>query len=155
MQNVFWPSLLYLVWKRFFHSGYTTPVILLQIVMVISGTHLMKNHESQSRTIESKFKNTSPWVYVTVTITVNLKLCQYSLLKEKIYSFYCPAQQRLKEIWPVKQQLQEPPQKSHKQDIRQKHLQIDQSIFASYGTHTTNYFARLGIVMRQERRTQR
>ena len=32
---------------------------------------------------------------------------------------------------------QEWPQKSHKQ---KKHLQINQSIFASYGTHTTNYF---------------
>ena len=32
---------------------------------------------------------------------------------------------------------QEQPQKSHKQ---QKHLQINQLIFASYGTHTINYF---------------
>ena len=35
--------------------------------------------------------------------------------------------------------------KSHKQDILQKHLQIDQSIFASHGRHTTNYFVSLGI----------
>ena len=34
----------------------STLVILLQIVMVSSGTPLVKNHESQSRTIESQFK---------------------------------------------------------------------------------------------------
>ena len=33
-----------------------------------------------------------------------------------------------------------PPQKSHERDVLKKHLQIDQSIFPSYGTHTTNYF---------------
>ena len=31
-------------------------VILLRIVMVIPGIHLVKNHESQSRTNESEFK---------------------------------------------------------------------------------------------------
>jgi len=31
---------------------------------------------------------------------------------------------------------------------------IDRSIFASYGTHSLNYFVSLGIVMRQEPRTQ-
>ena len=39
-------------------------VILLQIVMVSPGTHLVKNHEPQSRTIESQFKNRSPWVFM-------------------------------------------------------------------------------------------
>ena len=34
----------------------------------------------------------------------------------------------------VKQQPQEQQQKSHQQDILQRHLQIDRSIFASYGT---------------------
>ena len=33
-------------------------VILLQLVMVCLGTHLAKNHESQSRTIEFQFKKT-------------------------------------------------------------------------------------------------
>ena len=33
-------------------------VILLQIVMVSLETHLVKNHESQSRTNESQFKKT-------------------------------------------------------------------------------------------------
>ena len=37
----------------------------------------------------------------------------------------------------VKQQPQEQPSKSHKQDILQKHLQINQSIFVSYTMHTT------------------
>ena len=60
------------------------------------------------------------------------------------------AQQKLNEICVVKQ-----PQKSHEQDILQKHLQIDRSIFASYGTRAMNYFASLGIFLRQGRRTQR
>ena len=34
-----------------------TPVILLQIVIVSPGTHLEKDKESLSRTIESQFKN--------------------------------------------------------------------------------------------------
>ena len=40
-------------------KGYTIssdPVILLEIVMLSPGTHLVKNHESQSRTMESQFK---------------------------------------------------------------------------------------------------
>ena len=51
--------------------------------------------------------------------------------KNTVYSFYYQAQQRLKEICTRQSQ------KSHKQDILQKYLQIDQSIFASFGTHTT------------------
>ena len=51
-------------------------------------------------------------------------------------SFYRKAQQRLKEICLVKQRPQEQPQKSHKQDVLQlKHLQIDQSVFASHRMH--------------------
>ena len=65
----------------------------------------------------------------------------------KIYSFYCKAQRRLKEISVVYQQ----PQKSHKH-ILQKHLQIRQSIFACYGTHTTNCFACLGNFFASGRR---
>ena len=34
-------------------------VILLQIVMVSPGTHLVKNHESKSRTKKSQFKKES------------------------------------------------------------------------------------------------
>ena len=34
-------------------------VILLQIVMVSPGTHLVKNHESKSRTKKSQFKKKS------------------------------------------------------------------------------------------------
>ena len=40
-------------------KGYTIssdPVILLEIVMLSPGTHLVKNHESQSRTIESQLE---------------------------------------------------------------------------------------------------
>ena len=68
--------------------------------------------------------------------------------------FVCKAQRRLKEARVVKQQPQEQPQKSHEQDILQKHLHIDRSIFASYGTHAVNFWASLGIFMRQGRRTQ-
>ena len=35
-------------------------VILLQIVMAIPVTHLVKNHGSQSRIIKSQLKNMSP-----------------------------------------------------------------------------------------------
>ena len=70
-------------------------------------------------------------------------------------SFYRKAKQRLKEIYLVKQQPQEQPQKSHEQDILQKHLQIDRSMFASHATHAMNYFASLALFMRQGRRTQR
>ena len=42
-----------------------------------------------------------------------------------------------------------------KQDILQTNLQIHRLFFASYGTHTMNYFASLGIFMRQGRRAQR
>ena len=65
-----------------------------------SGTHLVKNHESMSRAIESQFQ-TSPWVPFcrqTPTLTV----LQFTEIK--IYSFCCQAQQRLKEIRVVKQQ---------------------------------------------------
>ena len=44
-------------------------VILLQIVMVGPGTHLEKNHESQSRTIESQFKRQrDPECFVTTQL---------------------------------------------------------------------------------------
>ena len=46
--------------------------------------------------------------------------------------------------------------KLHKQDISTNtHVQIDWSIFVSYGMHAMNYyFASLGIFLRQGRRTQ-
>ena len=53
-------------------------VILLQIVMLSPGTHLVKNNESHSRTIESQFKNTSTHcLYVTTELiqTQTPKLC--------------------------------------------------------------------------------
>ena len=49
-------------------------VILLQIVMMSCGTHLVKKHESQSRTIES-FGNH------TVNPKTDSKTLYYSLLK--------------------------------------------------------------------------
>ena len=122
--------------------------------MVSPGTHLVKNHESQCRIIESQFKKTaSPWVFCnhTVNLKTDSKTLYYSLLKKKIYSFDCKLRQRQKEISVVSQK----PQKSNKQDTLQNHLQIDQSIFASQGTHSTIYFTSWGTFMRQGRRTQR
>ena len=69
----------------------------------------------------------------------------------KIYSFYRQVQQRLKDICIIKQQPQEQPQKSHKQDILKNILLI----FASYGTHVMNYFVLFGIFMRRGHRMQR
>ena len=55
---------------------YEYAVILLETVMVSTGTHLVKNHESQSRTSESQLKKTtSPKLKMLGTFriqTVNL-----------------------------------------------------------------------------------
>ena len=69
-------------------------MILLQIVMVSPGTHLVKNHEFQSRTNESQLKRSSPKLKMLVPLcnqTVNLKTdsktLYYSIMKLKyIYS---------------------------------------------------------------------
>ena len=84
-------------------------VILLQIVMVSPGTHLVKNHEFLSRTIECQFKINYSLGFNGTTHLIwrqTPKLCT---------SFFCQAQERLTEIrlWVIKQQ----PRKSHKQDI--------------------------------------
>ena len=56
-----------------------TSVILLQIVMASPGNHLVKNHESQSRTNESQFKKKNgfeienAWPGPSCNQTVNLK----------------------------------------------------------------------------------
>ena len=115
--------------------------------MVSPGTHLVKIHESQFTTIESQFKNKSTGSLCnhTVNLKTDFKTLSYSLLKLKYTPFIVKHNKGKKEICVIKQQPQEQPQKSHKEDILEKHLKIDQSIFASYGTHTTNYFASLGI----------
>ena len=65
-------------------------MILFQIVIVSSGTHLVKNHESQSRTNESAFKKkkTSPKLKMlgplrnqTVNLKTDSKTLYYSILK--------------------------------------------------------------------------
>ena len=70
-------------------------------------------------------------------------------------SFHHKAQQRRKEIYLDKQQPQEQPQKSYKQDFLHKHFQIDQLTFASHGMHAMNYFVSFALFMRQGRRMQR
>ena len=99
-------------------------VILLQIDMVSPGTRLEKYHESLSRTNESQFKNNE---FLRLYVTTQLiwrqtpKLC-ITVYWNKNISFYCQAQQKLKEIRVLKQQPQEQPLKSLKQDILQKHF---------------------------------
>ena len=105
-------------------------MILLQIVMVSPGTDLVKNEESQRRSIECQCKNTSA-LGLICNHTVSKDRLQNSVVQfteVKIFSFYCRSQQRLKEICAVKQQPQEQPHKSHKWDILQKPLQFEQSI---------------------------
>ena len=67
------------------------PVILLQIVMVSSGTHRVKIHETLSITNESQLKKTrsrklkmlGPLCYQTVNLETVAKTLHYSLLKLK------------------------------------------------------------------------
>ena len=60
------------------------PVILLQIVMVSRGTHFVKNHESQSITInESQFekKRSRVWVFIALYVTGQFIWRQFSEIK--------------------------------------------------------------------------
>ena len=104
---------------------------------------LVKNHWVPVQKLESL------GFYVTTQYSKDsLQNSVLQFTEMKIYSFCCKPQQWLKEMCSVKQQPQEQPHKSHKQNILQKHLQIDQSI-------TKNYFLSSGIFIRQGRRTQR
>jgi len=60
-------------------------VILLQVVMVSPGTHLVKNHESHYRTIDSQLKTRVPGSLCnhTVNSKTDSKTLYYSLLKSK------------------------------------------------------------------------
>ena len=60
------------------------------IIMVSPGTHLVRNHESQSRTNESQLKKTSPKLKMlgpfcnqTVNLKTDPKALYYSILKFK------------------------------------------------------------------------
>ena len=127
------------------------PVILLQKVMVSPGTPLEKNYEFQSRTIASQLKknNEALGLYVTTKLIWRQtpKHCITVYWNRNILLLLTRTT-KVKEICTVKQQ----PQKSHTQDIHQKLLQIDQSIFASFTTHTTNCFVSLRTLMHQGRR---
>ena len=118
----------------------TVTVILLQIVMV-NPVILWTNREWQSRT---------HWVPVQKSPKLKMlrPLCEQT--DKKI--FLCKAQRRLKEVCVVKPQPQEQPQKSHKHDILQKHLQTDWSIDLCLDI-PMNVFASLWIFMCQGRRT--
>ena len=76
--------------NKWFHEKRTIiryiAVILLQIVMVSPGIHLVKNHESQCRTIESQFKNhlvPGSSCNQTVNLKTDSKTLYYSILKLK------------------------------------------------------------------------
>ena len=104
-------------------------VILLQIVMVSPGTHLVKNHASLFITNECQFKKTrspklkmlGPLCSQTVNLETDAKTLNYRLL-ELNYSLSIYLKHKKDCIF--KQQ----PEKTHKQDILLKHLQIDRSI---------------------------
>ena len=75
-------------------SAHTVAVILLQIIVVVRpGAHFVENHESQ-------FNYNCSGLCVTRQIIWRQtpKLC-ITVYWNKVYSFYCKAQQRLKAIW--------------------------------------------------------
>ena len=63
----------------------TSPVILLQMVMVCSGTHLVKNHESHLKK-SLKLKMLWPLCNHTVNLKTDSKTLSYSILKLKYSS---------------------------------------------------------------------
>ena len=92
----------------------------------------MKNHESQSRTNESQLKKRVKLKMLgqTVNLKTDSKTLCYSILK-------------------LKSSL------SGLDISTNTHVQINQLIFVSYGTHATNYFVYLGLFIPQGRRMQR
>ena len=77
-------------WQPWVMYIYTCTVILLHIVMVSPGTHLVKNHESLSRTDVSHFKKMTtklkmlgPLYNQTVNLKTDLKTLYYSIMKLK------------------------------------------------------------------------
>ena len=89
--------------------------------MVSPGTHPLKIMSPCPEPLNPSSKTRVPGSLCNqlVNLRQTPKLCIAVYWKKK-YSFYRPAQQRLKEICAVKQQAQEQPQKSHKQNILQK-----------------------------------
>ena len=62
------------------HPNLPRAVILLQIVMVSSVTHLVKNHESQLNKLSPKLKLLRPLCNQTVYLKPYSKFLEYSLL---------------------------------------------------------------------------
>ena len=103
-------------------------MILLEVVMVSHGTH--ENHESQFRAIR---------VSVQKTTSFTLKMLRYNVLKQAVRESEINAIIVLTtKVRGLK--FKQQPHKSHKQNFVQRHLQMDRSIFASYGMHPLNYF---------------
>ena len=136
----------------------TSPVILLQMVMVCPGTHLVKSHESQLKKKSLKLKMLWLLCNHTVNPKTDSKTLYYSVLKLK-YShcpciLHCKAQQRRKKCV----LLSNSHNNCHRNYTKGIFLQIhmfSRSIFASYRTHAMNYFASLGIFMCQGHMMQR
>ena len=106
-------------------------MILLQIVLVSPATHLVKNHQSHSRTNESQLKKKNESFRLILfgpRAKTDSKTLYLSLPKSK-YSLPLIAQKR----------HMHQPQKSHEQNILPKHLQMDELIFVPYKMHAMNY----------------
>ena len=123
------------------------------IVMVSPGTHLVQNHESHSRNIESQYK--TKWVlgsFVTTQLiwSQTPKLCT-TVYWNKINFFYCKAQKRVKEISIVYKQ----PQKFTQTGYFYKNIfwSTDHSLHPRDAYH--KILCILGILMHQGCRTQR
>ena len=93
----------------------------------------------------------------TVNSEDRLQNSVLQLTEIKIYSFYCKAQQRLKEMWVIKQQPQEQSQKSYQTGFCTKISSdpMDQSLRRRGRICHEFNFASLKILMCQGHRTQR
>ena len=122
--------------------GAKIEVVVKGLCSLVTFQSLMKHHFLYISTTQERWKNFQVWPKI---IGLGLYVSLYIILNLKTDS-YCKAELR---------QPQEHPQKSHEQDIVLKRLLINRSMFAFYRTSAMNYFASLGIFMRQRRRTQR
>ena len=141
-------------------------VILLEIVTVSPGNHLVKKHESQTRTTEtqlkkktsSKLKKLGSLCDQAVTESEDRLQNSLSQFTEiKMQSSYWNNKNegtKINTVHIVKQQ----PHLTATEIVRtgfSTKASSDRSTFASYGTQPLNYFASLRIFMRQGHRTQR
>ena len=109
-------------------------VILLEVVMASDGTHLKKNHESQSR---------NSWVPVQKTTSSTLKVLGFNVLKQAVTESEDRLQNSLSQVTEIniiivvttkvrglkfKQQPHNQRHKSHERTFLQRNLQMDRSL---------------------------